>query len=79
MPDADLALISAWIAAGVEGAQCIANAAGQGCTVSNDGPADHPLRYHVVACSPDGNAGTVVTDCTQDQSCTFFGGNGQCR
>ncbi|TMQ04866.1 MAG: hypothetical protein E6J90_50470 [Deltaproteobacteria bacterium] len=79
MPDADVALIASWIAGGAEGAQCLANDAGQGCTVTNDGPAGHPLRYHVVACSPDGNAGQVVMDCAQDQACTYFGGNGQCR
>src|SRR5947207_2934766 len=34
MPDADVALIASWIAGGAEGAQCLANDAGQGCTVT---------------------------------------------
>lgn len=79
MPDADVALISAWIAAGAPGAQCLPNASGLGCTVSGDGPVGHPLRYHVVQCSADGNAGAVVMDCPLDQSCSYFGGNGQCN
>lgn len=74
MPDADLELIRAWIAEGAEGAQCVANAAGQGCSSRIDAGV---RTYEVVECT-DGNVGAVVMDCPQGQFCTLFSGNGQC-
>ena len=78
MPDADIALISAWISEGAKGAQCVANDAGQGCLITHDGPATNRFRYHVVECSADGNRGKVVQDCTGNQICDYYTGNGQC-
>jgi hypothetical protein len=78
MPDADIDLIGAWISEGARGAQCVANEAGQGCLVTHDGPVGHPFLYHVVECSADGNRGNVVKDCTGNQVCDYYLGNGQC-
>jgi hypothetical protein len=78
MPDADIDLIAAWIADGASGAQCIANADGLGCFTIFDGTANRFVD-HVVECTSDGNRGTVVTTCPNNQRCTFSGGNGQCK
>ena len=82
MPDADLALIAAWITKGAPGAQCLANAQGNSCSVT--GPAGAKV-YHVVTCV-DGSIGDVVMDCpladpahNKPQSvCSTTTGNGQC-
>lgn len=82
MPDADVALIAAWITDGAEGAQCLANAQGNGCSVTGTGTG---RVYHVVQCV-DGNIGPVVMDCPvadpttgKSQSvCSIVTGNGQC-
>jgi hypothetical protein len=82
MPDADIALIAAWITDGAPGAQCLANDQGNGCSVT--GPVGSKV-YHVVKCV-DGNIGAVVMDCPladmtnmKPQSvCSITTGNGQC-
>lgn len=82
MPDADVALIAAWITDGAPGAQCLANAQGNGCSVTGTGAG---RVYHVVQCV-DGNIGPVVMDCpvadpttSKLQSvCSIVTGNGQC-
>lgn len=82
MPDADVALIAAWITEGAPGAQCLANDQGNGCSVT--GPVGNKT-YHVVKCI-DGNIGAVVMDCpladpanNKPQSvCSTTTGNGQC-
>jgi hypothetical protein len=84
MPDADVALIAAWITEGAHGAQCLANAQGNGCSVTGTGAG---RVYHVVQCA-DGNIGPVVMDCPladpnasppKVQSvCAIVTGNGQC-
>jgi hypothetical protein len=74
MPDADIELIKAWIAAGVHGAQCEPNAAGRGCLATRVAGI---TEYQVVECQ-DGEVGAVVTVCSPDQVCQFYRGNGQC-
>jgi len=74
MPDADVALILHWIEDGAEGAQCLANDQGQGCTVTRVGAT---TTYRVVDCV-HGNATTVVTTCAANQVCSLTTGNGQC-
>jgi hypothetical protein len=82
MPDADIALIAAWITDGAPGAQCLANDQGNGCSVT--GPSGGNV-YHVVQCV-GGNIGAVVMDCpladpasNKLQSvCSISTGNGQC-
>jgi hypothetical protein len=74
MPDADVALIAAWIARGAPGAQCTPNAQGRGCAITR--VAGEPV-YQVVECG-DGNVGAVVQVCAADQVCQFYAGNGQC-
>lgn len=82
MPDADVALIAAWIQDGAPGAQCLANDQGNGCSVTGTGTS---RVYHVVQCV-DGNIGPVVRDCPpampptkpQPSVCSTTTGNGQC-
>ncbi|HEX8108098.1 MAG TPA: hypothetical protein VF516_10250 [Kofleriaceae bacterium] len=82
MPDADVALIAAWIQDGAPGAQCLANDQGNGCSVTGTGAG---RVYHVVQCV-DGNIGAVVMDCPladpasnkQQSVCSTTTGNGQC-
>jgi hypothetical protein len=71
MPDADVQLIIQWIRDGAKGAQCIANAEGNGCARSADG------KTRVVKCV-DGTIGDTVQDCTGNQLCSFNVGNGKC-
>jgi hypothetical protein len=81
MPDADVALILHWIEDGAPGAQCVANAEGNGCSVTGTGDS---RVFHVVKCV-DGNIGAVVMDCpaktatTPAQVCSLATGNGQCK
>ena len=75
IPDADVALIEAWIQDGASGAQCLANDQGNGCSVTGSGAA---RTFHVVKCV-NGNIGDVVMDCTGNQICVSFNGRtGQC-
>ena len=84
MPDADVALIRAWIVEGARGAQCLANEQGNGCSITGTGS---NRVFHVVQCV-DGNIGPVVMDCPladpnatppRPQSvCSISTGNGQC-
>jgi hypothetical protein len=74
MPDADIRLIEAWIAAGAPGAQCEPNAQNRGCLATNVAGI---TEYEVVECN-DGEVGAVVTVCSPDQVCQFYRGNGQC-
>ncbi|HEX3758542.1 MAG TPA: hypothetical protein VHW23_07530 [Kofleriaceae bacterium] len=74
MPDADVALIEAWIQDGAAGAQCLANDQGNGCSTTTNGAT---RTYHVVKCV-DGNIGDVVMDCPGKQVCLPFNENGQC-
>jgi hypothetical protein len=80
MPDADVALIRAWIQDGAPGAQCLANDQGNGCSVTGMGDT---RQFHVVKCV-DGNIGDVDMDCplatmTKPASiCSPITGNGQC-
>jgi len=74
MPDADVALIRAWIAEGARGAQCLANEQGNGCSITGTSP---NRVFHVVQCV-DGNIGPVVMDCPGTQVCSISTGNGQC-
>ena len=74
MPDADVALILDWIQKGAEGAQCLPNAQGLGCSVTVD--ANGP-RYHIVKCV-DGNVGDLVMDCPGMQVCSVPTGNATC-
>jgi len=75
LPDADIALIKAWIALGVPGAQCVPNDQGRGCSTHTD--ASGTLVHDVVECG-DGNIGAIVTTCDAQQTCTVFRENGQC-
>jgi hypothetical protein len=75
MPDGDIALIKAWIRDGAKGAQCVANAQGEGCQVEQGAGG---TVFSVVKCDPDGNAGAVVQTCATDKICDFYTGNGQC-
>jgi hypothetical protein len=78
MPDADIALIEAWIAAGVPDAQCEPNDQNQGCRLRAITVAGQTmLQYEVVECV-DGNIGAVITACAMDEQCTFNSGNGRC-
>jgi hypothetical protein len=87
MPDADIALIKAWMLAGPDhagalGAQCVANAQGRGCqveTVLQGNPPAATTVFRVVECSADGNAGAIVQTCPTGQACTYYGGNGACK
>lgn len=84
MPDADIALIAAWITEGAHGAQCLANDQGNGCSTTGTGAS---RQYHVVQCV-DGNIGAVVMDCPLADPtatppkplsvCSITTGNGQC-
>ncbi len=74
MPDADVALIEAWIQDGAAGAQCLANDQGNGCSSTLSGAT---RTYHVVKCVA-GNVGDVVMDCPGKQVCLPFQGNGTC-
>ena len=74
MPDADVALILHWIEDGAEGAQCLANDQGRGCTATTVGAT---TTYQVVDCM-NGNATSVVTVCAPNQVCSLITGNGQC-
>lgn len=74
LPDADIELIAAWIAAGIPGAQCTPNEANLGCRVRMG--ADGPIQ-EVVEC-PDGNAGRVIQICEGTQICDYYAGNGRC-
>jgi hypothetical protein len=76
MPDADIQLMEAWIAAGVPGAQCEPNDQNRGCVVRFVEGQTSP-EYDVVECV-DGNVGAVVTVCPDRQVCDFYKGNGQC-
>lgn len=82
MPDADIALIEAWIAEGAPGAQCLADAQGHGCSTRHN--AAGATVSQVVNCSADGNAGTVVMTCPTDPTtkvvhfCRFITGTAQC-
>jgi hypothetical protein len=75
LPDADVALIGRWIDGGAAGAQCLADAAGHGCSVT--GP-DSARVFHIVNCV-DGNIGSVVMDCASGKLCSIPTGNGQCK
>lgn len=87
MPDADIELIKAWMLttpdrAGAPGAQCVANAQGQGCqveTVQMGSPPVPTTVFRVVECSADGIAGAIVQTCPSNQSCTVYNGNGVCK
>jgi hypothetical protein len=74
MPDGDIELLKAWISAGAHGAQCVANAQGEGCQVED--VAGVPV-FRVVTCV-DGDAVAVVKTCPANQICTYYMGNGQC-
>jgi len=74
MPDADVALIEAWITAGAHGAQCEPSAEGRGCLATRVAGG---TEYQVVECNA-GEVGAVVTVCPPDQVCQFYRGNGQC-
>jgi hypothetical protein len=79
MPDADIALIQAWIGEGAHGAQCLANAAGNGCSVTTVGTgATAVTTFHVVKCV-DGDIGALVMDCPVNSVCSYATGNGQCK
>lgn len=78
MPDADVELIEAWIAAGIPGAQCEPNAQNLGCqTRSTSGGGPTSLIDEVVECV-EGNVVRVVQTCTSNQVCDFHDGNGRC-
>jgi hypothetical protein len=80
MPDADIALIRAWITEGAHGAQCLANDQGNGCSSTGTGAT---RKFYVVKCI-DGNIGDVVPsggpngECPGTQVCSVNMGNGQC-
>ena len=76
MPDADVQLIIRWISEGAKGAQCIANAEGNGCARFLD-PSTRQSKTRVVKCV-DGVVGDTVQDCTGNQICSFSVGNGKC-
>jgi hypothetical protein len=79
MPDADIALMEAWIAEGARGAQCVANDAGNGCSVTTVGTGTGAVTtYQVVKCV-DGNIGDLVMDCPGKTVCAYVTGNGQCK
>lgn len=65
MPDADVALIAAWIQEGAHGAQCVANDRGEGCSITGTGP---NRAYHIVQCI-DGNIGNLIRECNGGQTC----------
>jgi len=75
MPDADIALIEAWIADGAPNAQCLADTQGQACILKHVGTT---TVSQVVKCSADGNAGNVVTTCLPGHFCTVSNGTAQC-
>lgn len=75
MPDADVQLIGDWIQEGAHGAQCIANADGNGCAST---PTPAGVVYRVVKCTPDGDIGADVMICPGSQVCRYESGNGQC-
>ncbi len=66
MPDADIALIAAWIQEGARGAQCVANDQGEGCSITGVGTG---RKYHIVKCI-DGTIGDLVRECQSGQTCT---------
>lgn len=75
LPDADVELIRAWVAAGVPGAQCEPSAQNLGCqtrAVSTGGLVDE-----VVECV-DGYVVRVVQTCANNQRCDFNIENGTC-
>jgi hypothetical protein len=79
MPDADIALIEAWIAEGAHGAQCAPNDAGNGCSATTVGTGTAGVTtFHVVKCA-DGNIGDLVMDCPVNSVCSYATGNGQCK
>jgi hypothetical protein len=73
MPDADIALIEAWIAEGAPGAQCLADAQGRACIFKH---AAAVTVAQLVECSADGNIRSVVMPCPV--SCHVSNGNAQC-
>lgn len=77
MPDADVDLISAWIADGAPGAQCVPSAQNRGCLVGHTDTTPVMPIYQVVECV-DGVVGNVVQTCAQKQICSLFTGTGQC-
>lgn len=76
MPDADIALIEAWIASGVPGAQCEPDAQNRGCVAIPVAGQAAPT-YKVVECL-DGNVGADITTCAAGQVCSLRTGNGRC-
>jgi len=74
MAEVDIQLIERWIADGAHGAQCVANARGQGCAVTKLGGI---TTFQVVECR-DGDVGAVVETCAPAQICSFDRVNGQC-
>lgn len=74
MPDADVQLIIKWISEGAKGAQCIANAEGNGCARTPDGK-----LTRVVKCV-DGTIDETQPSqiCAETQPCSFSRRNGQC-
>jgi hypothetical protein len=78
MPDANIQLIERWIAAGVPGAQCIANEQGRGCELELRMFGGITMRhYNVVECV-DGNIGALIESCGDEQVCDPGERNGQC-
>lgn len=75
MPDADIALIEAWIADGAPNAQCLVDTRGHACITKH---MDATTVSQVVECSADGNASNVVTTCLPGHFCTVTNGVAQC-
>jgi hypothetical protein len=78
LPDADIDLIRAWIAAGAQGAQCEPNPQQRGCQqrlVAT--PASTRLEYAVVGCV-EGNVVAVLEVCPPDEVCDVHRENGRC-
>lgn len=74
MPDADIALIEAWIADHAPGAQCLVDTQGHACIFMHDGAGKTVSQ--LVQCSADGNKDSVIMTCPV--SCTVTNGVAQC-
>jgi hypothetical protein len=78
LPDADIELITAWIAAGIPGAQCTPNEFGRGCQVRVETILGETRFVNEVVECPDGNVGQRIQTCGENQVCDYYEGNGQC-
>jgi hypothetical protein len=78
LPDVDVELIAAWIAAGVPGAQCVPNEQNLGCQVRTVTVLGETRVVNEVVECPDGNVGRLIQTCGENQVCDYNVRNGLC-